>query len=93
MKESKLPEGCKDNSVNSSDGSFSLPNKPQSIPPEDCKEAIAKKLSFNRGAYSGPLATDEADTDLLETEYKAEHGQEDAEKNPSEKDYASKSKA
>lgn len=87
MKETKLPEGCIDNSVSSSGGSFSLPDKPTNIPPEDCKEAIKKKLSFNRGAYSSPLSTDEPDTDLLEMEEKAEHGQEDAEKNPSEKNY------
>lgn len=90
MKETKLPEGCVDNSVNASDGSFSLPDKPTSIPPEECEEAIAKKFSFNRGAFSGPLATTESETDLDEKEDKAEHGQEDAEKDPKDKNYASK---
>lgn len=87
MKETKLPEGCVDNSVSSSSGSFSLPNRPTDLPPEDCKEALKKQLSYNRGSFSSPLANDVVDTDLLEMEEKAEHGQEDAEKNPSPKNY------
>lgn len=74
MKETKLPEGCKDNSVSASDGSWSLPDKPTSLPKEDCQAAIKKQLSYNRGSFSGPLATDEVPVDLAEMEAKSETG-------------------
>lgn len=78
MKETKLPAGCKDNPVSASDGSFSLPKNPQSLNGETPGEALKKKFATNRGAFSGPLETDEQRTELLESENKAEEGCNDA---------------
>lgn len=73
MKETKLPEGCKDNSVEASQaGSFSLPDRPQSLREDNSKESIKKQFSFNRGSFSGPLETDEEKVSLEESEAKAQ---------------------
>jgi hypothetical protein len=68
MKEiNKMPEGVKENPTDSEkDGSFNLGPDITRVRLGDTEAGIDKRLTFNRGAYSGPLEDDEEAEDILE---------------------------